>query len=58
MPDDHPITARADKALGMEPAEHVAQRDMTPAEDIAHRAVGVGQHREPIEHLLSVNAHV
>jgi hypothetical protein len=36
----------------------MAQRDMTPAEYIAHRAVGVGQHRNQIEHLLSVNAHV
>lgn len=42
MPHDHPITARADEALGMEPAEHVAQRDMTPAEDIAHRRCRCG----------------
>jgi len=42
----------------MERAEHVAQRDMTPAERIAHRAVGVGQQREPIERLLGVNADV
>ena len=57
-PDAHPIAVRADEALGMARAERVAQRDMTPAERSAHHAVGVGQQREPIERLLSVNAHV